>query len=148
MTEVTAKRLEYLCIIIPPLLEEIDEIHFSAKPSPSRWSKKEILGHLIDSATNNHHRLVLGQFEDHIQLAYDQDKWVDFSHYTQMDTGQLIDFWASYNRQLAWLIKCIPEAYIEKEYLSGDGKSVTLSFLIQDYLLHLEHHLRQLVSYT
>lgn len=147
MIEFAIKRLEYLCDIIPQLLTEIDEQTFSVKPNPNKWSKKEIIGHLIDSATNNHQRFVRGQFEDVPKIVYDQNKWNEFNFYQKMDGQQLISFWTIYNRQIAELIKNIPEENLNKECKSGDDKNLTLDFLINDYVEHLEHHLRQVVTY-
>ncbi len=147
MIEFAIKRLEYLCDLIPQLLTEIDEQTFSVKPKPNKWSKKEIIGHLIDSATNNHQRFVRGQFEDVPKIVYDQNKWNEFNFYRKMDGQQIISFWTIYNRQLAELIKNIPEENLSKECKSGDGKNLTLDFLINDYVEHLEHHLRQVVTY-
>ncbi len=147
MIEFAIKRLEYLCDIIPQLLTEIQEQTFSVKPEPNKWSKKEIIGHLIDSATNNHQRFVRGQFEDVPKIVYDQNKWNEFNFYQKIDGQQIISFWTIYNRQLAELIKNIPEENLSKECKSGDDKNLTLDFLINDYVEHLEHHLRQVVTY-
>ncbi len=147
MIEFAIKRLEYLCDIIPQLLTEIQEQTFSVKPEPNKWSKKEIIGHLIDSATNNHQRFVRGQFEDVPKIVYDQNKWNEFNFYQKIDGQQIISFWTIYNRQLAELIKNIPEENLSKECKSGDDRNSTLDFLINDYVEHLEHHLRQVVTY-
>jgi len=147
MIEFAIKRLEYLCDTIPQLLTEMDEQTFSVKPKPNKWSKKEIVGHLIDSATNNHQRFVRGQFEDVPKIVYDQNRWNEFNFYQKMDGQQIISFWTIYNRQLVELIKNIPEENLSKECKSGDDKNLTLDFLINDYVEHLEHHLRQVVAY-
>lgn len=147
MVESAIKRLEYLCDIIPQLLTKFDEQTFSKKPAPGKWSKKEIIGHLIDSATNNHQRFVRAQFEDGPKITYNQNKWNEFNFYQKIDRQQIISFWTIYNRQLAELIKNIPEENLSKECKSGDDKNLTLDFLINDYVEHLEHHLRQVVTY-
>jgi hypothetical protein len=74
-------RLAHLCEIIPPLLFAIGEPAFSSKPAPGKWSKKQIIGHLIDSATNNHQRFVRAQFETRPRIYYDQNKWNEYSYY-------------------------------------------------------------------
>ncbi len=71
MQEQSIKRLQFLCEKIPPLLTELDEQTFSFKATSEKWSKKEIIGHLIDSATNNHQRFVRGQFEETPKIIYD-----------------------------------------------------------------------------
>jgi hypothetical protein len=140
------KRLSYLCNTIPPLLMAIDEEIFSAKASPAKWSKKEIIGHLIDSAANNHQRFVRAQFQDKPAISYDQNKWNEFNFYQQIDGKQIISLWAAYNLQLIELIRHIPEQHLQCACIAGD-QLLTLEFLINDYADHLEHHLRQVVDY-
>lgn len=139
-------RLEYLIQTIPDLLLEIDERAFSLQPAPNKWSKKQIIGHLIDSATNNHHRFVRGQFEDEPEIRYDQDKWNACGFYQDMDGKQLIAFWTVYNKQLLEIVKRIPESHLSRKVRVGDNLH-TLEFLIIDYVRHMEHHLKQVVSY-
>lgn len=146
MTTDAINRLEYLCKTIPALLTSIDNDTFSEKVSPDKWSKKEIIGHLIDSATNNHQRFVRGQFEDRPKITYDQNRWNKYNFYQQIDGRQIIDFWTVYNRQILELIRRISNDNLQLECLVGD-KLLTLDFLINDYVEHLEHHLKQVVSY-
>lgn len=141
------ERLQYLCDTIPEILMQIEESHFSFKPAPGKWSKKEIVGHLIDSAANNHHRLVRGQFEETPVITYNQDQWNHHSHYQQMDGQQVIGFWTLYNKQLLSLIKLMPEGLLERTVSTGGTAPVTLGFLFSDYVAHLEHHLRQITNY-
>lgn len=143
----SANRLRLLCEIIPDLLKGIDEQTFSYKPQPGKWSKKEILGHLTDSAANNHQRFVRAQFEELPAISYDQNKWNLYNYHQQADTALLIEFWVSYNKKLAELWKHIPEEALGRKCLAG-GNEVTLEFLICDYLAHLEHHLTQIVNYN
>lgn len=139
-------RLQFLYDTIPNLLTKIDDQLFSEKPSAEKWSKKEIIGHLIDSATNNHQRLVRVQFEDKPTIVYDKEKWNQYNFYQHISGEQIIAFWTTYNKQLIELIRQIPTNDLERECNVGD-KFLTLEFLINDYVLHLEHHLRQVVSY-
>ncbi|WP_325561853.1 DinB family protein [Pedobacter sp.] len=125
-------------------LLEISEEDLSEKTDPGKWSKKEIIGHLIDSATNNHHRFVRGQFEKNVQISYDQNKWNVAGHYQDIDSIQLIQFWMMYNRQLIELWRNIPKEKLSNTIYTGDETPLTLGFLIQDYVVHLEHHLKQL----
>ena len=146
MTTDAIDRLKYLCKIIPGLLKNIDELTFNQKIIPEKWSKKEIIGHLIDSATNNHQRFVRGQFEDKPNIIYDQNNWNHYNFYQQIDKKQIIDFWTIYNKQLIELMSRIPSENLKRECFVGE-KSLTLDFLINDYVEHLEHHLKQVVSY-
>jgi len=145
MINKSIERLAFLCDTIPGLLNAIDEQAFSAKPAPQKWSKKEIIGHLIDSATNNHQRFVRGQFEENPKIVYDQNKWNDHNYYNLIDGKQIIAFWAFYNKHLVEVIKNIPEEKL-KNIVNTEGR-YTLEFLIIDYVEHMEHHLRQVVVY-
>ncbi|WP_177192060.1 DinB family protein [Chitinophaga arvensicola] len=139
-------RLNYLCNTIPALLTAIPAEEFSFKPAPGKWSKKEMLGHLVDSATNNHQRFVRTQFETTPTIGYDQNKWNQYSYYLQIDNQQLIDFWTLYNRQLLHLMQHIPEEALQRLCRHTD-QDWTLDFIINDYVVHLEHHLKQMVTY-
>jgi hypothetical protein len=146
MTEENIERLEHLCKIVPAFLRNISEEDFCFKPTHDKWSKKEILGHLIDSATNNDHRFIRGQFETVPTISYDQNKWNEFSYYNQINTDQLIQFWTLYNLQLLELIKRIPAPNLKMECNTGGQKNQTLKWLFNDYVSHLEHHLGQIIE--
>lgn len=146
MTSIPIERLNYLCTHIPNLLAAIDEATFNEKTSPAKWSKKEIVGYLIDSATNNHQRFIRAQFEDRPSITYDQNNWNKYNFYHEIDKQQIIDFWAVYNKQLLELIKRIPKESLKRECQVGN-QYLTLDFLVNDYVVHLEHHLKQIVSY-
>lgn len=141
------RRLHVLCDIIPPLLAALDETELAARPASGGWSKKQILGHLIDSAANNHHRFIRGQFEDTPHIIYDQNAWNDHGYYCKIESSQLIRFWESYNRQLLALSELIPPVLLHRTVDTGGSKPFTIAYLIADYVAHLEHHLRQMVDY-
>lgn len=136
-------RLQYLINTVPEKLLAIPEEEFSYKPSPEKWSKKEIIGHLIDSATNNHHRFVRAQFEDVPKITYQQDNWNAASRYQEMDGRHITHFWVAYNQHLIELIKRVPESDMHCEVSTGGDSNVTLAYLLQDYVAHMEHHLKQ-----
>src|SRR6218665_77449 len=140
MISISVQRLEYLCDSIPPLLSAIPEEQFSAKSAVGKWSKKEILGHLIDSATNNHQRFVRVQFEDVPFIRYDQDNWNACSRYNSMSSEHLIRFWTVYNLHLAALVRLIPQEQLNRQCNTGGEKNVSLGWLIGDYVQHLEYH--------
>ncbi len=148
MIEQEIQRLEYLCNTIQGLLYNIDDTSFSLKSNPAKWSKKEIIGHLIDSAANNHQRFVRGQFESIPLIKYDQNNWNLYNYYNSMNSRQVISFWEIYNRQLLELFRLIPEKKLLKKVDTGDETNYTIEFLIKDYVRHLEHHLRQIVVYS
>lgn len=139
-------QLNFIVEKAPSMLTQISEEKMSEKPAPKKWSKKEIIGHLIDSATNNHHRFVRGQFEAIPEIRYDQNGWNKYSFYQQIDSKQIILFWTIYNRQLIELIKRIPTDNLKSKVKVGDN-SLTIEYLIIDYVEHLEHHLKQVIDY-
>lgn len=141
------KRLEYLCQSLPGLFAQFSEEEFCKKPGLGQWSKKQILGHLIDSATNNHQRFVRAQFEDMPVIFYDQNKWNEYSFHEKIPTAQLISFWYFYNMQLAALAKVIPQENWMRPCQMTGPESVTLEFIFDDYVKHLEHHLKQIFGH-
>lgn len=140
------KRLLYLCDTIPLKIRQITEEAFITPRAPGKWSKQQILGHLVDSATNNHHRFVRARVEITPKIVYNSDEWVNAQHYQEMDRAQLLLFWECYNRHLAAIIPVITAAELLKKCDNGDTAPHTLQFLIEDYLRHLEHHLQQIVD--
>ena len=148
MIKASIDRLLYLTEFIPELFSKIPEDEFSRKPHPDKWSKKEILGHLIDSASNNHQRFVRIQFEEIPVIGYDQNLWNTHSRYNEMDKDHLVNFWKLYNRHLAEIVKRIPEENLNRvSKVSNDRQPVTLKFLFNDYISHMEHHLRQIADF-
>lgn len=145
--EKSIDRLEELCSVIPGLLKEISEETFNYSSVPSKWSKKQILGHLVDSAANNHQRFVRLQYEREPVIFYDQNEWNRVQRYEKKDSEQLRQLWLLYNLHLLHIIKNILPENLENKGFSKDGNSYTLSWYIQDYVIHLEHHLHQLVAY-
>lgn len=148
MIDMSVDRLQYLCQVIPPLLRLIPENEFSYNPTPGKWSKKQVLGHLIDSATNNHQRFVRVQFEELPVITYDQDKWNSYSYYHKMGSIHLIALWSVYNQHLTELMKRIPSENLLRLCYTSRNEPVTLAYIINDYVIHLEHHLRQMIDYN
>ncbi len=146
MTKESINKLDRIINVAADLLLEISDEEFSGKASPDKWSKKEILGHLIDSATNNHQRFIRVQFESNPEIVYDQNKWNKFNFYQEMESVQIINFWTIYNRQLIEIIKRIPKESMMKQVRVGESL-LSLEFIIGDYVEHLEHHLKQIIDY-
>ena len=136
--------LEEILTTIPHKLRSIPAEEFNKKPGPDKWSPQEIIGHLIDSATNNHHRFIRAQFEDRPQISYDQEKWNEHGYYNTMDGVELITFWESYNRRLSELIRRMPEDMLSRECRMSEGGLYSIGWLFDDYVRHLEHHLGQI----
>ena len=142
----TIDRLQHLCNIIPDLLEKIPDDDFSKKPEPDKWSKKEILGHLIDSASNNHQRFIRALYENRPEISYDQNEWNRLSRHNELENSFIIQFWATYNRFILHLMRGMSEEQLNMEVQIHE-KVLSLDFIINDYVVHLEHHLKQLVEY-
>lgn len=120
-------------------LKAIPENDFVFKPSPAKWSKKEIMGHLIDSAQNNIRRLIVSQYEDEPNIIYNQDKWVTISAYQQWDSHSLINLWSLLNQQFCIILKNIPGEMYQRQCLTQSLHSI--EWLAKDYLTHFQHHL-------
>lgn len=118
----------------------------SAKPLLNGgWSRKQVLGHLIDSASNNHQRFVRAALQPSLEFPrYDQDGNVRVQAPQDADWLLLISLWAAYNRYLAHIIARLPASKLETICKIGDGQPVTLSFVASDYVTHLLHHLHQI----
>jgi hypothetical protein len=112
-------------------------------PSPGKWSKKQIIGHLIDSATNNHHRFVRAQFHDKPTILYEQELWNQHSYYQSMRQEHMISFWEKYNRHIVELTQRIPAELLSRECMMSDGNAYPIRWVFEDYVRHMEHHLRQ-----
>jgi len=129
-----------------PTLIEMKAEQVSLKTTPQEWSRKEILGHLIDSAANNHQRFVRACYNAASNFPpYSQNDWVRIQQYNELDWETLITFWSVYNRYLANLIERIPPEALSAPCNIGKEEPVTLEFLIKDYLRHLQHHLKDLL---
>ncbi len=115
------------------------------KPTPDRWSIAEVIGHMIDSACNNHQRFVRAQEVDALTFPkYDQNVWVARASYDQADWHELVDLWHLYNLQLARVIANIPVDQLETPCTITPYETCTLGFLVTDYLDHLNHHLAKI----
>jgi hypothetical protein len=110
------------------------------------WTRKQELGHLIDSAANNHMRFVLASIDGEFRgLGYAQDKWVEAHGYSEMEWSSLVELWYHYNVLLAHLVERIPESQMDNRCVIGWGV-VTLRFVIGDYILHMQHHLDHVLA--
>jgi hypothetical protein len=127
-------------------LRGVDDAAASKRPAPGKWSNKEILGHLIDSAANNHQRFIRLQLGPSINLpGYDGDEWVRVQAYQDRPWSEIIDLWRMYNTQLASVIRRVDPAALRNVWHMPDGKAVDLEFIMRDYVDHLRHHLEQIV---
>jgi hypothetical protein len=129
------------------LLEAIPESKASLKPQPNKWSPKEILGHLIDSASNNHQRFVRAALQSELTFpGYDQEALVALVRPNEADWNQLVRLWESYNRYLVHVIAHLPESAADVSCRIGQNPPAALRFFAEDYVAHLKHHLNQIVG--
>ena len=117
--------------------------------APGKWSRKEILGHLIDSAINNLKRFTDAQFADgpyQIQ-SYNQNQLVVVNHYQDLPLEHLVTLWQSLNTQIVYVAEAIPSETLARplQLTTSNSTDHTLGWLIEDYVAHLEHHLKTLL---
>lgn len=136
----------------------ISEAQSEGSLAPEKWSAKELLGHLIDSAANNHHRFVLAQLSDDLVFPrYDQEKWVETQRYQQESWPLLIQLWKAYNLHLLHVMATAPEEVLRKRRSNHNLHEIawravekhvpiSLKYLMRDYLHHLQHHLNQIFA--
>jgi hypothetical protein len=131
-----------------PLLEAMSEEQAAAVPAgATSWTRKQELGHLIDSAINNHVRFVRATLEGQFAgPSYNQNGWVELHDYNSLPWTTLLAFWAGNNALLTHLIASIPEDALGAPCTIGENDSVTLGFIMQDYILHMQHHLDHIVG--
>jgi hypothetical protein len=126
-------------------LRAIDDARAGSKPKANVWSVKEILGHLIDSAANNHQRFVRAQLAGELTFPdYEQNGWVASQDYQSRPWRELLDLWVAYNHHLAHVIRRIPDAAASVPCRLGTNEPITLTALAQHYLGHVRHHLEQI----
>ena len=134
----------------------ISENDASRRPAPGKWSPKEIIGHLIDSAANNHARFVRAQLTDDMVFpGYDQEAWVRLQRYNDRPWIDLVSLWQSYNTHIASVIEGISPDCLSLQRSTHNLDEVgwrtiprdqpaTLDYFIRDYVGHMKHHLKQI----
>lgn len=139
-------------------LLEISDERSAVPRAEGKWSRKQIIGHLIDSAANNHSRFVRAQFSDDLVFpGYEQEAWVDSQHYQEKDWHELVELWKLYNRHILHIMKVIPEETRMKlrskhnlHVIASDKLSphepVTLDWFMRDYVDHMKKHLGQILD--
>ncbi len=126
----------------------INDSEFSRKPLPNKWSKKEVVGHLIDSAQNNLRRFIVAQYEpEPPKIVYDQDFWVNANDYQRMSKEDVISLWKLVNERICDVLRTMPQGNYVKECNTGktEVQLNTLQWLAEDYIKHMKHHLNQVI---
>jgi hypothetical protein len=160
MTERIATCLRQAVEQALPRLAAIDDIASARHPALGKWSPREIIGHLIDSAQNNHGRFVRAQLTDDLVFpGHAQDEWVRVQRYNEREWSALVELWADYNFHIAHVIAQIPPDIADRPRRKHNlhelawrtvpaDKPATLAYFMTDYVGHLEHHLRQIWTAT
>ena len=132
------------------LFAGIDEALSRERAKPDGWCAREVVGHLIDSACNNHRRFILGQTPGLAKFdGYDGDVWVARQRYIDESWADIVALWAAYNRHLRHVIARTPADHLSMSAMSPDGDGpVSIGFLMQDYVGHIRHHLEQVRRLT
>ncbi|NUO63508.1 MAG: DinB family protein [Gemmatimonadaceae bacterium] len=159
MSEPTcATRLRAVIAASEPRLRAISADASSRRPAPGKWSPREIVGHLIDSASNNHQRFVRARWQDDLVFqGYAQDEWVALQRYQDTPWDELLDLWAAFNLHIARVMAVVPEDVRLRPRARHNLDEIawqvvprsapaTLDYFMADYVGHLEHHLRQVLG--
>ena len=143
----TTDRLWRILTATPLRLAAISDADASHPPSPGHWSKKQVLGHMIDSAANNHQRFVRAQLAPSVAFPeYEQEGWVAAQAYATESWPDLVNLWLLYNRHLLHIVRNMPEAALAIPCAIGGKPPVPLREIVSGYVDHLEHHLAQILG--
>jgi hypothetical protein len=131
-----------------PSIRAISEAEFSAKPRLDKWSKKEVIGHLIDSAQNNLRRFISARTEDRPKIIYEQDFWVTANGYQSATQDDVITLWRLLNERICAVLAAMPPSSYGTLCDTGHGESQykSLEWLATDYVRHMKHHMNQVIA--
>jgi hypothetical protein len=136
--------LRTLVETLPARLEALPHDAVEFRP-PESWSLKEELGHLLDSAANNHQRIVRAQMEDNPAMpGYDGEQWVALHAYQKREWQELIGTWGALNRQLLAAAEAVPDSAWSRTCTIEDSAPLTIQFVLEDYIHHMRDHLRHM----
>jgi len=131
--------------VVPERLAKLSKETVEGRNGPNAWSPKQELGHLLDSAVNNHQRIVRAQVDDELAMpGYAQNHWVNVHHYQERDWSELIGLWSAFNRQLLHAAESVPGTSWSHTLRVGASEPMTLEFVFEDYIAHMVHHLKHI----
>ena len=141
------ERLAAVLEELPAQLLAVSETQASAPAAGMRWSRKELIGHLIDSAGNNHQRFVRAQYQERMSFPrYVQDEWIAAQGYRERPWSELVELWRLYNRHLLHVMRRVPQAAFGNVCEVAADEPSTLGHHMADYVQHMEHHLQQALA--
>lgn len=142
--ETIALQLEKILEQYKPGLYAIGGDSLVFKPAPHRWSKKELIGHMVDSAQNNIRRFIVARYEENPYIVYDQDKWVAISNYQNYDSKDLVDLWYLLNKHITIILRNTSDETAQRTCSAQSQE--TIEWFARDYIKHLLHHLHQVLE--
>jgi hypothetical protein len=146
MMKEIARQLQNIVQEHTSLLQQVNEETYEFKPAPNKWSKNEILGHLVDSAQNNIRRFIVAQYEDAPKIVYKQDSWVAISNYQSYPAEDLIALWQLLNNHAAIILSNTDQKASQKTCDTNGAEIHSIEWLARDYIKHLLHHLHQILD--
>lgn len=152
-----SKTLEHILNQAVPQLLDLSPESMQARTAPDKWSQQEIMGHMVDSAYNNHQRFIRAEGRGNLVFnGYDQVEWVKRNAYQQRNWPEIVRLWELTNRHLAALLAGLDVEFTQQQTTDHnfhricmnrpqEGEATSLAYLIWDYIFHLEHHVKQLL---
>jgi hypothetical protein len=144
MTLQNAEELDALLSLHIDTVRKLPKEKLLYKPSPAKWSKLEIIGHLADSAQNNIRRFIAAQYEENPVIVYDQDKWVASSGYQDQPSAEVIELWYLLNKQIVQILRRMTKEAAQR--ICTTSEPHTLEWISGDYVKHLKYHLHQVLD--
>jgi len=144
--QATIDHLQQIIRIYSRRMEALSAEAYIRKPLPEKWSKQEMLGHLIDSAQNNIRRFIVAQYEETPAILYQQDEWVELNGYQGYPVGDLIALWRLLNLQICRILSNMSPETAQRKCFMGGQEPQALEWVAADYCNHLLHHLHQILD--